>query len=242
MRTRLSRKVSRKGEAKEVTYDRQRWRMIHEKRSSALQIMKMLDYSGLGCITHGSIARGDVNPKSDVDIAFLRPIPSFRIQTALEVGGFEAKKKVIVQATPRSTPKGYFILDPLEKLTVSLPLAKLTATEVEFYYFGGALSLNDLESGVRVPGVDKRLMLIEPTGFGHVESSILGREGEVAAQLGISTGTISERVRVLTRRDNIGRTGTVLKVGLEVGEAFEQVMERMAARNLILRRMLLKRR
>ncbi len=238
----MSKKVSRKGEAKEVIYDAQRWRAVHEKRSSALQIMRILDSSGLECITHGSIARGDVSQKSDVDIAFLSPISSFRIQTALEVSGLEIKKRIIVQATPKSTPKGYFILDPLEQLTVSLPLAKLSTTEVEFYYFGGAISLDDLESGARVRGVDKRLMLIEPTEFGHIESSIRGTESEVAARLNISMGTISERVRVLTRRDNIGRTGTVLNLELKVGEAFEQIMERIAARNLILRRMLLRRR
>ena len=29
-------------------------------------------------VTHGSIARGDVSKTSDVDVAFLRPVPSFQ--------------------------------------------------------------------------------------------------------------------------------------------------------------------
>ena len=43
-------------------------------------------------------------------------------------------------------------------------------------------------------GVDKRLMLIEPTEKGHVESSIIGKEEYVAKLLGISAETVLDRV------------------------------------------------
>ena len=237
----MNKKITRKGAAREVLYDNQRWRMLEQKRGAALEVMKAFEGSELECITHGSIARGDVSKASDVDVAFLRPIPSFRIETALESKSFEIHHRFIVQATPMSAPKGYLVLDPLENLTVSIPLVRFTNVEVEFYSFGGAISSKGLKSGDRVPGIDKRLMLIEPTKLGHVESSILGKEVEISSKLNISRKTVMERVRVLTRRDKVGRTGTLLKHELRPGESFEEVLKKLTARNLILRKLLLQR-
>ena len=68
--------------------------------------------------------------------------------------------------------------------------------------------------------MDKRLLLIEPTETGHTESGIAGREPEVARLLGIGRDSVDERVRVLSRRDSVGRTGVYLREDLEPGESF----------------------
>ena len=84
-----------------------------------------------------------------------------------------------------------------EQITVSFPLMDMRRVEREFYRFGGEVNLNQLKADVRVAGVDKRLMLIEPTEKGHVESSIIGREESAAKILGISAETVLDRVHTL---------------------------------------------
>jgi predicted nucleotidyltransferase len=113
---------------------------------------------------------------------------------------------------------------------------RLQRNEVEFYAFGGQADYRQLLAGVRVPGVDKRLMLIEPTPSGHRESSVVGVESAVAKLLGVSPQTVQERVRVLRKRDRVGRTGIFVKRELDPDEAVGQVMAEEAARNPELRR------
>ena len=91
---------------------------------------------------------------------------------------------------------------------------------------------------IRVPGVDKRLVLIEPTPEGHIEYSIIGREAEAARKIGVSVETVLERVRVLMRRDEIGRTGVFVKVELEPWDSIEEVAKRIARDNPLFRRAL----
>jgi predicted nucleotidyltransferase len=98
--------------------------------------------------------------------------------------------------------------------------------------------LDDLRKGVRTPGVDKRLKLIEPTDRGHRESPVIGREGYVARLLGISVETVIERVRVLTRRREHGRTGVFLKVELNPEDSVEEAVARVARENPMFRRRL----
>jgi hypothetical protein len=110
--------------------------------------------------------------------------------------------------------------------------------EREFYRFGGEANLEQLEKGTRVLGVDKRLMLIEPTEEGHRESAVVGRGEQVAKMLGISTETVSDRVHALIRRDEIGRTGVFIKEELADEETFEMALKRLAAKNPAVRRRL----
>ncbi len=231
-------KVERRGEYRVVVYDEARWRLLRELRAEAERIMEALYSMGLYAIVHGSVARGDVKPTSDIDVFIPYPVPSYRVELALERAGFTIHKRIVVQATPGSTPKAYLILDEEERRSVSFPLGKLGRTEYEFYYFGGALDLEGLRSGRRVPGVDKRLVLIEPTREGHVESPVIGREAEVAKRLGVSIETVEERVRVLTRRDEHGRTGVFVKLVIPPGEEIEDYVRRYATRNPLLRRVL----
>ncbi len=234
-------KVTKVGDIVEVTYDSNRWLLLKEKRKEAQEIMEALRKFGLNPIVHGSIARGDVRKTSDIDIAILTPTPSYRVELALENIGLRPYKRLIIQATPRHAPKAYIILDELELKVVSFPLVKLSRKELEFYRFGGMLYLEDLLKDLRVPGVNKRLILIKPTEKGHIEVPVIGREAEVAAVLNVSIDVVEERVRVLTRRDKLGRTGVFVKHALKPDEAFEEALEKLMKSNQYVRRIVYER-
>ncbi len=123
-----------------------------------------------------------------------------------------------------------------ETTTVSFPLMEMRRVEREFYRFGGEISLTQLKANVRVAGVDKRLMLIEPTEKGHVESSVVCREESSAKILGVSAETVLDRVRALTRRDTIGRTGVFVKQELTSDETFELALKKLSDLNPAVRR------
>ncbi len=231
-------KVARRGERRLVVYSAEQWRLLEEKRARALELLEALAATGLRAIVHGSVARGDVHRGSDIDVFIPYTVPPFMVELALERAGYRAVYKLVVQATPHSTPKAYIVLDVNEERVVSFPLAKLGKTEYEFYFFGGALELEALRRGVRVPGVDKRLMLIEPVKEGHVETSIIGRESEAARKVGVSLETVLERVRVLTRRDEHGRTGVFVRAELEPWDSIEEAVRELARRNPVFRRAL----
>jgi predicted nucleotidyltransferase len=110
--------------------------------------------------------------------------------------------------------------------------------EWEFYRFGGVIDLEELMKDRRVAGVDKRLLLIEPTLEGHKESSVIGRERQVAKLLGVSLDLVEERIRVLGRRDRIGRTGVYLNRQLSPEENFEEVLKQISEKDPIIRRRL----
>jgi len=198
--------------------------------------MRALKRFNIESITHGSIARGDVSEKSDIDIFIPNPPPSFLIETALEDTGFRSARRLLVQATPSYAIKGHIEID--ERRTVSFPLAKLRPVEMGFYKFGGEITITMLESDLRVPGVDKRLMLIEPTPRGHTESTIIGREEAVANLLEVKPDVVIDRVKALSRRDRIGRTGVFIKRELSSDESFETVLKILTKKIPALRRRL----
>lgn len=214
--------VARPGRRK-VHYDESRWGLLRGKRSAALPVMR--DLAAFDPIVHGSLARGDVGPQSDIDIVLTTPIPSYRIE--LSLGEARPIRREIVQATPWHLVKGHIYLD--EDLSVTFPMVKPSELEEQFYYFGGAIGLGEMEGEVRRPGIDKRLMLIEPTSDGHVESSVVGREAIAAKRVGIGIEIVEERVEVLSKRDAVGRTGVYLKRALSPQESFEEVLRRLAA-------------
>ena len=223
-------------EHREIVYDAEHWTLLEKYRQKSMTIMEALEKAHLETIVHGSIARGDVTKKSDMDIFIQDQPSSFIVETALENAGILVNGRVIVQATPTYTMKAYLELD--ENASVSFPLAKMRKVEREFYRFGGEITLKNLRDLLRRYGVDKRLMLIEPTKEGHRESSIIGREEEIAKLLGISVETVSDRVRTLTRRDEVGRTGVFVNRELSENETFEMVLKRLADQNPAVRRRL----
>lgn len=227
-------KPVRRADFKEVVYDDTRWSLLREYREKARRIMKALESSCLRTLVHGSLARGDVTKNSDVDIHLREQVSSFLVETALDKAKIAVDTRLLVQATPTYAVKAYIEIDP--KTSVSFSLTRLRKVETEFYRFGGEASLSQLEENTRVAGVDKRLMLIEPTERGHTESSILGREEQTAGILGISTETVRDRVRVLMKRDAVGRTGVFIKKEVSSEETFEMALKRMADENPALRR------
>jgi hypothetical protein len=226
----------RKSERVEVFYSGSRWRLLERLRGRAIKLMEALQQIGINSIVHGSVARGDVTRRSDVDVFVPSVTPHYLIEEALDMAGIPVRQRIIIQATPSYAVKGYLEID--ECTSVSFPLLKLKATEYDFYKFGGCVDLADLSKGKRVPGVNKRLMLIEPTPRGHVESSVIGREEVVAKYLGVSVQIVRERVRTLLRREKVGRTGVFLKRVLGPDEDFGDILRKLAKKVPSLRRRL----
>jgi len=123
-----------------------------------------------------------------------------------------------------------------ENKTVSFPLMEMRRVEREFYRFGGEVNLAQLKANIRVVGVDKRLMLIEPTEKGHVESCVVGKEEFAAKVLGVAAETVFDRVHALVRRDVVGRTGVFVKKELSQDETFELALKRLSEQNPAVRR------
>ena len=232
----MAKKPERRLEYLEVTYDVECWNLLEEFRQKSKQIMEALEVFHLESIVHGSIARGDVNKKSDVDVFIPNQPSSFLVETALEKADISVNRRLIVQATPTYAMKAYIETD--ENTSVSFPLMKMRRVEREFYKFGGEVTLENLREGMRVCGVDKRLMLIEPTRKGHRESTIIGREEQIVKLLGISVETVLDRVHALLRRDEVGRTGVFIEKELSSSENFEMALKRLADQNPAVRRRL----
>jgi len=232
----MAKKPERRSEHLEVIYDVEGWNLLEECRHKSERIMEALEIFHLESIVHGSIARGDVNEKSDIDVFIPSEQSSFLVETALEKAGISINRRLIVQATPTYAMKAYIEVN--EYASVSFPLMKMRKVEREFYKFGGEVTLKNLRESMRVCGVDKRLMLIEPTKKGHVESTIIGREEQAAKLLGISVETVLDRVHALLRRDEVGRTGVFIEKELSSSENFEMTLKRLADQNPAVRRRL----
>lgn len=232
----MAKKPIKRAERIKVAYSTQRWKLLEELRNKATEIMEPLENANLPCIVHGSIARGDVSTKSDIDVFLPNPPSSFLIESTLERAGLKVDKRILVQATPSYAAKGYMELDP--QRVISFPLMKLRPVERDFYQFGGEATLQTIRNKQRALGVDKRLMLIEPTAQGHVESTIVGKEETVAKLLKVSVETVLDRVHALLRRDRVGRTGVFIQRELTSDETFEMVLKQLADENPAVRRRL----
>ena len=230
----MSVKPARIAGYKEVIYTSSRRALLQELRAEAVKVMVALEAFHLDSITHGSIARGDVKKGSDVDLFIPEVQNSFLVETALEKARIPINDRLIVQATPTYAMKAHIEIG--EQVTVSFPLMQMRRVEREFYRFGGEVDLNRLKSDVRVVGVDKRLMLIEPTKMGHVESSVIGKEEATARILGVSAETVLDRVHALLKRDAIGRTGVFVKKELRSDETFELALKKLSESNPAVRR------
>jgi predicted nucleotidyltransferase len=230
----MAKKPVKRAERVEVVYDKNHWKLLQMLRLKTVKMMEILEKCNIRSIVHGSIARGDVSEMSDIDVFLPEPPSSFIVETVLERSGFRVQQRTVVQATPLYAMKGYIILD--EQRQISFPLAKLRPVERDFYRFGGEASLSVLRENRRVAGVDKRLMLIEPTVEGHVESAVVGQEEAVANLLEISLNTMLDRVRALLRRDKVGRTGVFIEKELAPHETFEQALKQFEDQNPAVRR------
>lgn len=217
-------------DSREVSYDNSRWSTLQKLRKRTLEVMQQIETTGAKPLVHGSVARGDVTDSSDIDIIIPQPVSSYRLELVLG----NPLHRELVQATPSMVLKGHIHLEG--DVVVSFPMFKLMSREEEFYRWGGALDSNAILADHRVSGVDKRLILIEPTDTGHIESGVIGDEYYVAKKLGVSIDIARERVRVLTRRDSVGRTGVYQTYELKDTESFEEVTKRLHDSDPALRR------
>lgn len=227
-------KPKKHAEYGEVVYSSAHWALLETLREKAARIMTALEAFHLRALVHGSIARGDVNDTSDIDVFVAEPQSSFLVETALEKAGVPVNARLLIQATPNYAMKAYIEVDA--GASVSFPLMRMRRVEREFYKFGGEVNLNQLKTGARVAGADKRLMLIEPTKKGHIESTVIGREEAAAKRLGVSAETVLDRVHALLKRDEVGRTGVFVKRELAFDEPFEMALKKLADENPAVRR------
>lgn len=227
-------KPSRRDDYNKVTYSSARWAQLQALREKAVPVMAALEAFHLQSTVHGSVARGDVKESSDIDVFIADVQNSFLVVTALEKANIPINARLIVQATPNYAMKAHITVD--ETTTVTFPLMEMRRVEREFYRFGGEANLSLLKANQRVAGVDKRLMLIEPTEKGHVESSVIGKEESTAKLLGISSETVLDRVHALMKRDTVGRTGVFVKKELLPEDTFEGALKKLAEANPAVRR------
>ena len=221
---------------KVVEYTEQDWATLKEKRNRAKLLLKMFIKEGLDPYVIGSIARGDVHRESDIDLIFPYLLSPFKIEYILSLNGFQNYFREIILATPNDSLKMYIYLSELE--SISFPLSKLNKKSLEFYNFGGKANYKQLKQGIRLPGIDKRLVLIEPLDNGHHESSIIGNEHLVAKKVNVSLDTVFEREKVLLKREKMGRTGVFIKKQIEIGESSEEVLKKLARNKRIVRKKL----
>jgi uncharacterized protein len=230
----MATKPTKPADYKEVTYTNSRWQLLKDLRIKAIDVMTALETFHLTSVIHGSVARGDVKAGSDVDVFIAEVQNSFLVESALEKAQIPINNRLIVQATPNYAMKAHIEIS--EQVTVTFPLMEMRRVEREFYHFGGEANQSQLKANNRVPGVDKRLMLIEPTDKGHIESNVIGKEETTAKSLGISAETVLDRVHALTRRDNVGRTGVFVKKEVATDETFELALKKLAEINPAVRR------
>lgn len=229
----MRRKTAEMGERSEVVYDSGRWETLHLLRTRAGAVLEALKAQALDGVVFGSVARGDVRPSSDVDIFVPAVASSMSVMLALD--RFTVLGTAITRATPRALIKAIVELE--DDTSVAFPLIPPREVELEFYRFGGAVDLKGVDAGLRAPGVDKRLMMIEPTPAGHVETPLSDlAPGVVARKVGVSQQIVEERMRVLERRADVGRTGVYLHRQLAPDENVEQVLAGLIAEDPALRR------
>jgi predicted nucleotidyltransferase len=221
---------------RKIVYNEERWQLFNLLRSEASDMMHPFTSKHISSIAYGSIARGDVSEDSDIDVFIPKPPAPTLIEAVIEQADIKLTSREIVQATPTHAAKGYINLG--EKRSYSFPLVDLRTVEFDFHGFAGSISPNQLEQGFRVSGVNKRIMLIEPTKWGHIESPVEGKEGTVAKKLGIGINVVLERVRILRRREKVGRTGVYLKRSLAPNESFGEVFKKLAEDRPAIRRRL----
>ncbi len=212
-----------------ITYNERNWKILNEKRLKAKNIFEALNKFNV--FIHGSIARGDVNENSDIDFIIPNMIKEFELINPLDSIGFSLfEERKLVQATPLSAIKATIVLK--DEISITFPLIPFYPREFHFYKFGGQLDLKAFREDKRVPGINKKLVFISPTDNGHDEFAVNQQNASIfAKELNISIDTILERIRVLNRRDKVGRTGIYYHKILNPDESFGQVLKQLQDNN-----------
>lgn len=215
-----------------VVYNNHQWQILKEKREVAIKILQIIDKLPSKFYIYGSVARGDVRDGSDIDLVVLDVVSSFQLLYLLQ--DTRILSKFIIMATPNHSIKGVIELE--NDITISFPLSPFSNREIDFYKFGGMVEVKDIETEIRVSGIDKRLVLINPTNDGHKERSVMQVSSKELTRLGFSPRIIEERMRALNRRDKIGRTGVFLKEEVLTEIGFENHLKQLEDRNHLIRK------
>jgi predicted nucleotidyltransferase len=210
------------------------WEIFEKLREETLKMIEPLNKAHILCLVYGSIARGDITEVSDIDVFIPNLLSPTLIEAALMRAGVKPMSKQIIQATPSYAAKAYVFVE--ENRSYSFPLVPLRSNESEFYRFAGAVTYDQIQENARVCGVDKRLVLIEPTLKGHKETKVSGNEGVIAKKLNVNLSIVLERVRILKRRGKVGRTGVYLKKEIGPEETFGKVFNELSRSRPALRR------
>jgi predicted nucleotidyltransferase len=218
----------------DVEYSARTWEIFEKLREETLKMIEPLNKAHILCLVYGSIARGDVTEASDIDVFIPNLLSPTLIEAALMRSGVNPISKQIIQATPSYAAKAYVFVE--ENRSYSFPLVPLRSNESEFYRFAGAVTYDQIQENTRVCGVDKRLILIEPTLKGHKETEVSGNEGVIARKLNVNLSIVLERVRILKRRGKVGRTGVYLKKEIGPEETFGKVFNELSRSRPALRR------
>ncbi|HMF33769.1 MAG TPA: nucleotidyltransferase domain-containing protein, partial [Candidatus Lokiarchaeia archaeon] len=180
-------KVASEAEFEEIQYDAAHWEILREKRERAKIILA--EIQSLSPHVFGSVARGDVTNHSDIDILITFQISEFQLLPILEKLDAPVEKREIVQATPLSAFKAVVTFST--ELSLTFPLVPFYPREQDFFKFGGSIDLAGLEQDNRIPGINKKLMLVEPTPGGHTETRVTRENASHAArELDITVETI----------------------------------------------------
>ena len=83
----MAKKPATHFEYREIVYDVGQWDLLEKFRKKTMSLMEPLEKRHMETIVHGSIARGDVNEKSDIDIFIKSQTSSFSVETTLEKAG-----------------------------------------------------------------------------------------------------------------------------------------------------------
>jgi hypothetical protein len=124
-------------------------------------------------------------------------------------------------------------------LPLSLPWQRMIFDEIVPSFIQGGyrgIMLDTVESLLHYKLATPKEILSFVTRLKQLFPSIKNRVEEAAKLLGISAETVRERVRVLTRRDKIGRTGVYLNVEVPKERSVEDYLRIIADRDPAIRR------
>jgi len=125
-----------------VKYSPEHWELLDNLRKHALKVTSVFAHHGIDSLTYGSVARGDITPKSDIDIILLTQIPSYRVELFLDETNLTLYHKKLIQATPNDIIKAHFELEG--DICITSLLTDFTSSPFEFYRFGEALNHQEL--------------------------------------------------------------------------------------------------